>query len=106
MFSINTKFEYLSEKNPEEFLNLCSTILVYLEVQFSKYREVQKKRQQNPSKTNNDSNAKKENENFQKLIYKMQKLEYFIENFSESRPTEINNEQLLSASKNFLLRRN
>ena len=95
----------ISSQVLEEILTLCSIILVYLEIQFSKFRDTQKLRQQKPKEASSLLNEKLENENLQLLIYKLSKLEYALEqNAHYSNEQQNISQDLMKACASFSIR--
>jgi hypothetical protein len=102
---INIFEELANEQNLEDILTLCSIVLVYLEIQFSKFRELQKARQQKPKEVANLINEKLENENLQLLIFKLNKLEYFLDQHCTTSLENKNvSQDILKASTTFKVR--
>ena len=88
----------------EEILTFCSIVLVYLEIQFSKFRQLQKLRQQKPKEASHLINEKIENENLQLLIYKLSKLEYILELNCANLDENGLSQEILKASYTFKVR--
>jgi hypothetical protein len=101
-------------KDPEEFISVLSILIAYFELEFSKLKDIQDKRKKLKNKNIdssflNDSSLKIKQTHVNRLVFRLQELEYYCEKFVDfslsinSNPIE-QNLSVVEKSRNILNR--
>jgi hypothetical protein len=74
------KIQEYNEEDKNNFIQLCSILLVYIEIEFNKFKEIQDKNSK--SKKQNDHTTERINNKYlHKLIFYFQQVEIYFERF-------------------------